>query len=208
MRRLATPLVWLAVLGPAVWLAYLAATGSLGANPIESLQHRTGHYALRLLAASLVISPLRRITGWGWLVAHRRTLGLAAFGYSVAHLMVYVGLDLFFDFSQFFADVVKRPYITVGMLTVVLLTPLAVTSTKGAIRRLGGRRWNRLHQLVYVAAITGTIHYLWAVKKDVTLPILYFSLFALLLSVRLYWRFGAKRAPVAGTPMVDEGTTA
>jgi sulfoxide reductase heme-binding subunit YedZ len=177
-------LVWSAALGPLAWLVWLAVTGGLGANPIESLQHRTGHYALRLLVASLAITPLRQLTRWGWLVPHRRTLGLAAFGWAITHLLVYVGLDLALDLSQFLEDVTKRRYITVGMLSIVLLTPLAVTSTARWVRRLGGARWQRLHRLVYPAVLAAVIHYLWAVKKDVTLPVLYAGAVALLLGVR------------------------
>ncbi len=188
-RRLVRVLVWAAVLGPLPWLAWLAFSGGLGANPIESLQHRTGHYAIRLLAASLVITPLKQLTGWGWLIINRRTLGLGAFTWAVVHLSVYVGLDLALDFSQFFQDVIKRRYIAVGMLAIALLTPLAVTSTKGWIKRLGGSKWNKLHRLVYVAMIAATVHYLWAVKRDITLPVLYFVVVTVLLAFRLVmWR--------------------
>jgi sulfoxide reductase heme-binding subunit YedZ len=188
VRRAGALLVWAAAVGPLPWLVWLAVSGGLGANPIESLQHRTGHYALRLLAASLTITPLRALTGWGWLVAHRRTLGLAAFAWAVTHLLVYVGLDLVLDFSQFLEDLVKRRYITVGMLAIALLTPLAVTSTQGWIKRLGGARWNRLHRLVYPAMIAAVAHYLWAVKKDVTLPVIYFLVVAALLGARVVLR--------------------
>lgn len=183
-RRLARALVWMAVLGPLPWLVWLFVSGGLGANPIESLQHRTGHYAIRLLAASLAITPLRALTGWGWLVVNRRTLGLGAFCWAIVHLCVYVGLDLFFDFELFLEDIVKRRYITVGMLAILLLTPLAVTSTKGWIKRLGGARWNKLHRLVYVAMLAAITHYLWAVKLDITLPVIYFIAVGFLLGFR------------------------
>lgn len=199
LRRAVLLLVWSAALGPLVWLVWLAVSGGLGANPIESLQHRTGHYALRLLAASLVISPLRALTRWGWLVPHRRTLGLAAFGWAITHLLVYVGLDLALDFSQFLEDVIKRRYITVGMLAIALLTPLAVTSTQRWIKRLGGARWNRLHRLVYPAMIAAVAHYLWAVKQDITLPVLYFVIVALLLGVRVLMRRQGSPRPHAVT---------
>lgn len=187
-RLLVRALVWLAVIGPLPWIVWLALSGGLGANPIESLQHRTGHYSIRLLAASLAVTPLRHITGWGWIVTHRRTLGLGAFAWSLIHLAVYVGLDLFFDFGQFLEDLVKRRYITVGMLAIALLTPLAVTSTKGWIKRLGGARWNRLHRLVYVAMLAAITHYLWAVKRDITLPVVYFIAVAGLLGFRIVMR--------------------
>lgn len=194
LRRGVRLLVWAAVLGPLPWLVWLFVSGGLGANPIESLQHRTGHYAIRLLAASLAVTPLRLLTGWGWLVINRRTLGLGAFFWAVTHLSVYVGLDLFFDFSQFLDDLVKRRYITVGMLAIALLTPLAVTSTKGWIKRLGGARWNKLHRLVYPAMLAGLVHYLWAVKKDITLPVIYFVVVAVLLGSRWFLRRRRLRA--------------
>jgi sulfoxide reductase heme-binding subunit YedZ len=196
LRRAAPVLVWSAALGPLAWLLWLAATGGLGANPIESLQHRTGHYALRLLLASLAITPLRRLGRWGWLVPHRRTLGLAAFGWAIGHLLVYLGLDLALDVSQFLEDVTRRRYITAGMLAIALLTPLAVTSTGRWVRRLGGARWQRLHRLVYLAVIAAVLHYVWAVKKDVTGPALYAGAMALLLGAR--W-VGRRPAPT-GTP--------
>ncbi len=195
-RRLVRVLVWTAAIGPLPWLMWLAVSGRLGANPIEFLQHRTGHYALRLLVASLAVTPLLRLTGWGWLLVNRRTLGVAAFVWALVHLGVYVGLDLFFDFALFLEDLVKRRYITVGMLAIVLLTPLAITSTKGWVRRLGGARWNRLHQLVYPAVLAAMVHYLWAVKKDITLPVTYFVIVAVLLGGRLVLRRRAtRRAP-------------
>lgn len=193
LRRVVRALVWAAVLGPVPWLVYLGLSGGLGANPIEFLQHRTGHYAIRLLAGSLAVTPLRLLTGWGWLMVNRRTLGLAAFSWAIVHLCVYVGLDLFFDVGQFLEDLVKRRYITVGMLAIAMLTPLAITSTKGWIKRLGGARWNRLHRLAYLAMIAGTVHYLWAVKKDITLPVLYFVVVAVLLGARVVLR--RRRAP-------------
>ena len=184
VRRLAPVLVWAAALGPLAWLVWLAVSGGLGANPIESLQHRTGQYALRLLVVSLAITPLRLLTRWGWLIRHRRTLGLAAFGWAMAHLVVYVGLDLALDFSQFLDDLVKRRYITAGMLAVALMVPLAITSTTGWVKRLGGARWTRLHRLVYPAAIAGAVHYLWSVKKDMTEPLIYLGVLATLFGVR------------------------
>jgi sulfoxide reductase heme-binding subunit YedZ len=199
LRRVGAVLVWLAAVGPLPWLVWLAVSGGLGANPIESLEHRTGHYALRLLAASLAITPLRALTGWGWLVAHRRTLGLAAFVWAVVHLMVYVGLDLVLDLPLFLEDLVKRRYITIGMLAIALLTPLAVTSTKRWVRRLGGARWTRLHRLVYPAVVAALIHFLWAVKRDVTLPVLYIIGVTLLLGARVLLRRRARRVtPAAG----------
>ena len=172
-----------------IWEAF---TDSLGANPIEEIELRTGRWALRFIAITLAVTPLRRLTGWNEAIRYRRMLGLFAFFYATLHLSAFIGLDMFFDVSDIVEDIVKHPYITIGMATWLLLLPLAITSTKGWIRRLGGKRWNRLHQLIYVAAITGTVHYLWAVKKDTFLPLVYLTIMALLLGWRL-WDWLARR---------------
>lgn len=185
VRRGIGPLRWLLVLVPLVWMAVRGLQGHLGANPIERLEDETGQWTLRLLAASLAITPLLRLTGWGWLITQRRFLGLAAFWYAALHLMIYVGLDNFFAMDDIVKDVLKHLYITVGMAAFLLLLPLAITSTKGWIRRLGGARWTRLHRLVYIAAVAGCIHFLWSVKKDITEPLVYLAVFAVLFLLRL-----------------------
>lgn len=179
--------MWFLALLPLLTIGYTVLTNGLGANPIRELEHLTGRWAMRFLAGSLAVSPIIRLTGWGWLIRERRFLGLACFTWASVHLSAYVGLDMFFNVPDMIEDIVKHPYITIGMLTFLLLVPLAVTSTKASIRRLGGKKWNRLHQLVYVAAVTATTHYLWAVKKDTLVPILYFGIFATLLGIRLVW---------------------
>jgi sulfoxide reductase heme-binding subunit YedZ len=146
------------------------------------------------LAASLAVTPLMRFTGWGWMVAQRRFLGLAAFFWAMGHLSVYLVLDQFFDWPAIAEDILKRLYITVGMLAFLLLVPLALTSTKSSIRKLGGKRWNQLHRLVYVSAVAGCVHFLWAVKKDLTAPLLYAGVFALLFVLRVVWRGSPRRA--------------
>lgn len=200
LRRFVRPLLWVVVLAPAIWGVYALFTGGLGANPIEELEHYTGEWTLRLLAGTLAITPLVRLTGWGWLVPQRRFLGLAAFFWALGHFMVYAGVDMFFDIGDIVEDVVERLYITIGMLALLLLVPLALTSTKASIRRMGGRNWNRLHRLVYVSAIAGCIHYLWAVKKDTTEPIFYIAIFAVLLGSRLVMRRPLRRRAVETTP--------
>jgi sulfoxide reductase heme-binding subunit YedZ len=177
---------------PLALLVWDGFSGGLGANPIEEIELRTGRWALRFIAITLAVTPLRRITGWNEAIKYRRMLGLFAFFYATLHLSAFIGLDMFFDVSDIVEDIVKHPYITIGMATWLLLLPLAITSTKGWIRRLGGKRWNRLHQLIYVAAITGTIHYLWAVKKDTFLPLVYLTIMGGLLGWRL-WDWLAKR---------------
>ena len=157
----------------------------LDEKPAKILIRETGEWTLRLLAASLAVSPVIAITRWGWLIRERRFLGLATFFYASLHLSVYIGLDQFFDVDDIVKDVLKHLYITVGMAAFLMLLPLAITSTKGWIKRLGGQRWNRLHRLVYPAAVAGCVHFLWAVKKDITEPLLYAAVFVVLFALRL-----------------------
>ena len=170
VRRTIRPALWFIVLVPAVWGVCALFTNNLGAEPVEALEHYTGEWTLRILAGCLAVTPLIRLTGWGWLVPQRRFLGLAAFFWAVGHFLVYTGIDKFFDVSDIVEDVSEHLYVTVGMLALLLMIPLALTSTKASIRKLGGKNWNRLHRLVYVSAIAGCIHYLWAVKNDTQEP--------------------------------------
>jgi sulfoxide reductase heme-binding subunit YedZ len=188
---------------PAAALAYRAATDGLGANPIEEITHETGLSALRLLLASLAITPLRRFFGWSALAPYRRTLGLLAFGYACLHVATYVALDLFFDFSAIAEDVAKRPYITVGFAAFCCLLPLALTSTRASIRRLGAKRWTALHRLAYVAGLAAVVHFLWLVKADLRQPLRYALALALLLAARAWFiapRRAAARDPRAPLP--------
>jgi sulfoxide reductase heme-binding subunit YedZ len=168
---------------PAVWLAIGAWRDALGANPIEEITHTTGLWGLRLLLASLAITPLRRLTGWNRLIAYRRTLGLLAFTYAVLHVATYVVLDHWFDWARILADIRKRPYVTAGAVAFACLVPLAITSTRGWIRRLG-KRWTALHRLAYVAAAAAVVHYWWLVKADVRAPFWYGAVLAILLLAR------------------------
>lgn len=185
---------------PAIVLVAQLLLDQLGADPIEALEHASGKWTLRFLAGSLAITPLMRLTGWGWLLVQRRFLGLAAFFWALGHLSVYIVLEQFFDWPAITDDILKRIYITLGMLAFVLMIPLALTSTKASIRKLGGKRWNQLHRLVYVSAIAGCIHFLWAVKKDLTEPILYASVFAVLLALRFILRKPGPRRPESVPP--------
>lgn len=173
---------------PLAALGVTASRGELGANPIEAVSHATGEWTLRLLLLTLAVTPLRRLTGWSWLAPQRRTLGLLCFSWACLHLATYVGLDLYFDWEGVFEDVAERPYITVGLAGFLCLVPLAVTSTRGWVRRLG-RRWVILHRLVYAAAILGVVHFLWQVKADLLEPLVYAGVLGTLLGVRLYWAF-------------------
>jgi Predicted membrane protein len=170
---------------PLVRLIWLGFSGSLGANPIEFITHSTGTWTLVGLLATLTVTPLRKLSGWNWLVRLRRMLGLFAFFYASLHFVTYIWLDQFFDLGAVLKDVIKRPFITVGFLAFVLLIPLAVTSTNAMVKRLGGKNWQRLHRLVYAIAILGVLHYWWLVKKDITQPLIYALILAVLLLYRL-----------------------
>ena len=157
----------------------------LGANPIEKITHATGEWALRFLLITLAITPLRKLLGVPALIKFRRMFGLFAFFYACLHFTTYIWLDKFFNLHEMLADIAKRKFITVGFAAFVLLVPLAVTSTAGWIRRLGGKRWQTLHRLIYVSAIAGVVHYLWLVKKDIREPLVYGAILAVLLGYRI-----------------------
>lgn len=178
---------------PAVGLAIAAATDGLGANPVEKVTHETGEWALRFLVMSLAVTPLRRISGWRALTLERRTLGLFAFAYASLHFATYLGFNLAFEWGLLGEDILERPYITVGFATFLILLALASTSTRAAARRLG-RRWKPMHRLVYVAAVGAVVHFLWLVKADLREPLVYGSVVAALLFIRLWWRLRARAA--------------
>ncbi len=167
-------------------LAFDLSTGRAGANPLEYVTHATGVLALVFLCLSLAVTPLRRVSNWQWLAVHRRTLGLFAFFYAVLHLLAYWWFDKAFNIPAVIEDVAKRPFILVGMATFVLLIPLAVTSTNGMIKRLGGKRWRVLHRLAYVTALGGALHYFMLVKADTRIPVAFFSAIGVLLAYRIY----------------------
>ena len=202
--RVAKTVVFLACLLPFAWIVWRILTGNLGASPYEEIEKETGRWTLRILGAMLAITPLRRIFGWNSLIRYRRMLGLFVFFYATIHLIAYLWLDMQFDASDIIEDIVEHKYITIGMFAWLTLIPLAFTSTKGWIRRLG-RRWGKLHRLVYVTAIAGTIHYLWAVKKDTFLPLVYLGICILLLGYRLIVWIRSRRDPAAprtGSPEI------
>jgi len=175
-------LIFLAALVPLGRLAWKAFHDGLGANPIEVITHSTGDWTLILI----LITPLRKLTRQYWLIGVRRTIGLFAFFYGVLHFTTYIWLDKFFDWHEIIKDVAKRPFITIGFSAFVLLIPLAITSTAGWIRRMGGKNWQRLHKLIYVTAVLGVIHYIWLVKADKHKPLQY----AFVLGVLLLYRVG------------------
>ena len=187
VRRVLKPAVFAAALAPFLWLVWRGLVGELSVNPIEDITHTTGRWALRLLVVTLGVTPLRRLTGWQAAIRFRRMLGLFAFFYATLHFLTYVVLDQFFGWEFILADIAKRPYITMGFTAFVLMIPLALTSTAGMVRRLGGRRWSLLHRLIYASAICGVVHYLWKVKADTRDPLAYAAVVLVLLSVRVWY---------------------
>ncbi len=184
--RIWKPAVFLACLLPLARLAWKGLHDGLGANPIEVITHSTGLWTLIFLLVTLSVTPIRKLLGWPELIRFRRMLGLYAFFYGCLHFVTYIWLDKFFDLHDMAKDVVKRPFITVGFAGFVLMIPLAVTSTRRMIQRLGGKRWQWLHRLVYLSALAGVVHFYWLVKRDVTLPVIYGGILAVLLAYRLF----------------------
>ncbi len=166
--------------------------GWLGANPIEFITRSTGTWTLVGLAVTLAITPLRKLLNWPWLVRLRRTAGLLAFFYACLHFTTYIWFDRFFDVQDIIKDIIKRPFITVGFAAFVLLIPLAATSKNSIIKKLGAKLWQRIHYLIYLIAILAVIHYWWLVKKDLTQPIIYACVFAVLLGMRVWWKVREK----------------
>lgn len=190
MRRLLTSpparvVVFLLSLAPLLLLLWRFYNDALGANPVEAITHTTGNWTLRFLLLSLAVTPLRRWLVWPDLIRYRRMLGLYAFFYACLHFLTWAGFDHTFEWAPMMADIVKRRFITAGAAGLLLMTPLAFTSTKGWIRRLG-KRWQQLHRLVYACAALGVIHYYWLVKSDVRLPLMYGAILAILMAGR--WR--------------------
>ncbi len=185
--------VFLLCLVPLARLAWGVYYDNLGANPIEFITRSNGTWNLVFLLITLCVSPLRKLAGLQWLIKLRRMFGLYAFFYICLHFTTYVWLDQFFDAMEIIRDVIKRPFITVGFLSFLLLIPLAITSTRGMIIRLGGKRWQQLHRLVYFSAIGGVIHYLWLVKADLQQPLIYAAILMLLLGFRVAIVLKSKR---------------
>jgi len=197
VRRWIRPALWAVVCVPMAALVAEGVAGELGANPIEAVEHETGEWTIRFLLGSLAVTPLIRLTGWGWLIPQRKFLGLAAFAWGLAHFGAYVGLDYFFEWPAIAEDIAEHLWVLAGMLALLCMVPLAATSTKGAMRRLGGVRWRRLHMLAYLAGASACLHYFWAVKKDVVEPVLAAALLAGLLALRR-WP-GRHRTPEGAT---------
>ena len=205
MSRYFKPVVFLACLIPLGMLVWRGFHADLGANPIEFITHATGDWTMRVLLITLSISPLRRLTRQYWLISWRRMVGLFAFFYGTLHLMTWLWLDKFFNLHEMGADIVKRRFITAGMTGFALMIPLAVTSTRWAIRKLGGKRWQMLHRLIYLSATAGVIHYIWLVKADLRKPLQYAAILAVLLAYRIMaWVIArVKRGPSPVTTNIE-----
>jgi sulfoxide reductase heme-binding subunit YedZ len=210
IRWVLKPAVFLAFLVPFGWLAWSLYTGNVGADPLNEITHETGIWALRFLCVTLAITPLRRLTGWNAAIRFRRMVGLFAFFYGTVHLLIFIVFDRLATLnfpsltdvrtygtlaSSIGGEIVKRPYINVGFISWVCMLLLAATSTSGMIRRMGGKRWQALHRLVYAAAVASVLHYWWLVKADVSRPQIYALVVAALLAIRIWWAF-RKRAAV------------
>src|SRR4051812_30395529 len=201
IRCVAKPVVFVTALTPVAYIVWAALHGQLTADPLKEITHQTGDWTLRFIVATLAITPVRRLLGLNWLIKFRRMIGLYAFFYGTVHLLIYIVADRFasLDFpdgivalttaralaASVWEDIAKRPYITVGFLAWSAMVPLAITSTTGWIRRLGGKQWQRLHRLIYVTAVAGVVHYWWLVKADIRHPAIYATLVAVLLGFRV-----------------------
>jgi sulfoxide reductase heme-binding subunit YedZ len=188
--KIIKPLLFIFSALPAGYLIYALFTENLGANPIEKLLHETGFWTLTFLLITLSITPLRKLTGWNKTIQFRRMIGLFSFFYAFMHFAVYLGLDRIFEWSEIVEDLSKRPYITIGFTAFIMLIPLTVTSTKGWIRKLG-KKWQKLHRLIYLIAVLGVIHFWWLVKKDISEPLIFALILVTLFGLR--WVLSRKK---------------
>jgi methionine sulfoxide reductase heme-binding subunit len=196
--------VFIICLVPVANLGWGLYSDTLGANPIEFIIRSLGRWALKFLLITLTITPLRKLTGWGWLMRLRRMLGLFAFFYALVHFNVYLGFDQSYDWIAIAKDIIKRPFITVGMFTFALLLPLAITSNNAMMRRMGFATWQKLHRMIYVIGVCAVLHFWWLVKLDITWPFIYSAILTALLGARLLWFWQAKQT-VRAEPVEARG---
>jgi sulfoxide reductase heme-binding subunit YedZ len=195
VTRVVKPLLYLTALLPCAWIVVALATGRVDGDQVKFIQHTTGLTVLVSLFVTLSVTPLRRLTGWNELIRTRRLIGLTAFWYALLHFLTYVVFDQSLSVAEITEDVAKHPWVLVGFASFLILIPLAVTSTNGWIRRLGGKRWRQLHSLVYPVAAGGVLHFLWLVKKDVRTPLYFAAVLAVLLTLRFWIYVMSRRAP-------------
>ena len=200
ITRVVKPALYVAALLPLGWLMFALFSGIVMGDQVKFMQHVTGDTVLSCLMLTLAITPLRRLAGWNEIIRVRRLIGLTAFWYACLHLTTYVVFDQDFSLMEITKDIAKHPWVLVGFTGFLCLLPLAITSTNGWIRRLGGKNWNRLHRLVYVAAIAGVLHYLWLVKKDIHYPLVYGAVLTVLLLSRVWYATMRSRVRRATVP--------
>jgi sulfoxide reductase heme-binding subunit YedZ len=185
IRRIVKPVLWVAGLAPLAYQVWAFLTGHLEAEPVKGMQHFTGRTAIIILFITLTVTPIRRLTGWNGLIKVRRLIGLFAFFYALVHFTIFLVFDLELNFGDLAKEVVERPWITVGFAALLILSALAITSPLAMVRRLGGKRWNALHRLIYLAAILGLVHFFWSQKKDHRLPVIYTAVLAVIVVTKL-----------------------
>jgi sulfoxide reductase heme-binding subunit YedZ len=195
VTRVVKPLLYVTAVLPCAWIVFALATGRVDGDQVKFIQHTTGLTVLVSLFVTLSVTPLRRFTGWNEVIRIRRLIGLTAFWYALLHFLTYVVFDQSLSVADITEDVAKHPWVLVGFASFLMLVPLAATSTGGWIRRLGGKRWRRLHSLVYPVAAGGVLHFLWLVKKDVRTPVYFAAVLALLLALRFWISLTPRRAP-------------
>jgi sulfoxide reductase heme-binding subunit YedZ len=203
IKRVVKPALYVTAVVPFAYLCFRLGTGSVDGDQVKFLQHVTGDTVLACLLLTLSVTPLRRLTGWNELIRVRRLIGLTAFWYALIHFLSYLVFDQSLSVSDIVADIAKHPWVLLGFTAFLMLLPLAITSTKGWVRRLGGKRWQRLHRLVYLATAAGLVHYFWLVKKDVTDPIYWGVALLALLALRLVKRPARRLEPL---PLSQEGS--
>jgi sulfoxide reductase heme-binding subunit YedZ len=195
VTRVVKPLLYVMAVLPCAWIVFALATDRVDGDQVKFIQHTTGLTVLVCLFITLSVTPLRRLTGWNEVIRTRRLIGLTAFWYALLHFLTYVVFDQSLSVAEITKDVAKHPWVLVGFSSFLMLVPLAVTSTNGWIRRLGGKRWRRLHSLIYPVAAGGVLHFLWLVKKDVRTPSYFAAVLAALLALRFWIYLGSRRAP-------------
>ena len=200
ITRVVKPVLYLAAVMPFAWMMFALLAGLVMGDQVRFMQHVTGDTALSCLMLTLAVTPLRRLSGWNELIRVRRLIGLTAFWYACIHLTTYLVFDHSLSVDEILTDIAEHPWVLVGFTAFLCLVPLAITSTKGWVRRLGGKRWQRLHRLVYIAAAAGVLHYFWLVKKDVQAPLMYGVVLLLLLGARVWLARGRARVAGAAAP--------